>query len=83
VSRPFPHRAVAACFALACFAVALLSGLMVNREAGGILQSAIFALLGGQILGHLFAWGLARTFAEALASEKRAEAGTPTAGGRP
>lgn len=52
-----------------------MSGLMVNRETDAILKSAIFALLGGQILGHLFAWVLSRTFAEALASQRRRPVG--------
>ena len=83
MSRPFPQRAVAGCFALTCFGVALMSGLMANRSSDEILKSAIVALLGGQIVGHLFACALARTFAEAFVSQARrpasAEAGTPTA----
>ncbi|MBL8747505.1 MAG: hypothetical protein JNK58_14265 [Phycisphaerae bacterium] len=72
MTSPFPLRAIAGCFALACFAVALLSGLNAGRESGAILQTAILALFVGQIVGYLGGWVMARSFREALESHRRA-----------
>lgn len=67
----FPIRAVAACFALACFGVAILSGLGADRDAAAILRSAILALLLGQFVGLIGGWAMARCFGEALAAHRR------------
>ncbi|MDX2114394.1 MAG: hypothetical protein SFZ24_02065 [Planctomycetota bacterium] len=62
----FPVRAVSGCFALACFGVAVLSGLMAGRPADAVLSSALVSLIVGQFVGLAAGVVLARTFAESL-----------------
>lgn len=44
-------RAVAGCFALACFVVAIVSGMLANRPTDSVLFSAIVAMIVGQFVG--------------------------------
>lgn len=44
-------RAIAGCFALACFAVAVISGMLAGRPTDSVLFSAILAMLAGQFVG--------------------------------
>jgi NhaP-type Na+/H+ or K+/H+ antiporter len=84
LNAQFPLRSVAGCFALACFAVALLAGLAADREAGDILRTAILALVVGQVVGLLGGWAIARAFGEALETYKNSAGaegdGVPMAG---
>lgn len=70
MNAPFPLRAVAGCFALACFGVALLAGLGAARDAADILRTAILALVVGQVVGLVGGWAIARAFGEALETYK-------------
>jgi len=51
--RTFPIRVVAACFAMAGFSTAILSGLAAGREAVGILGSALVAMFACHVTGML------------------------------
>ena len=53
LQREFPVRAVAACFALAAFGVAIWSGLSSGREAQDVLATAIIVMFVCQPLGFL------------------------------
>jgi len=44
-------RAVAGCFALACFCVAIVSGMLADRPTDSVLFSAIVAMIVGQFVG--------------------------------
>lgn len=44
-------RAVAGSFALACFAVAIVSGMLADRPTDSVLFSAIIAMIVGQFVG--------------------------------
>lgn len=74
MNSPFPLRAIAGCFALACFGVALLAGLAADRDTGAILRTAILALIVGQFVGLAGGWALARSFHEALDAHRRSTA---------
>lgn len=52
---PVPGGTVAACFALAAFAIAVLSGLLADNHAATILARALFAMLACYPLGLLAA----------------------------
>lgn len=66
----FPIRAVAACFALAAFAVAIVSGLASGREADSILQDAIVALTVCQFVGLAAGYALRIAMSERLAAHR-------------
>lgn len=72
MSSTISIRAIAGCFALACFSVALIAGLASGRDASGILSRAILALLAGQVIGALAGWALSRVFREAFDSIRAA-----------
>jgi len=61
MQREFPVRAVAACFALAAFCVAIWSGLNSGRSAEAVLGTAIIVMFVCQPLGY--ALGVAFKFA--------------------
>lgn len=52
MTQPFPVRAVAGCFALAAFAIAIIAGLAAGRSTDAILGSALVAMVIGQIVGY-------------------------------
>lgn len=54
MNQQFPVRAIAGCFALAAFSVAIISGLGAGRSTNAIIQSALIVLLLGQMVGYLF-----------------------------
>lgn len=64
----FPTRAVAACFALACFSVAIVAGLIADRTASSILSSALVALLIGQVIGLIAALVIAHAIRQGIES---------------
>jgi hypothetical protein len=66
VNVTFPTKPAAACFALACFAVALMAGLAADREASSILGTALIALLLGQIVGTIAASAIAWAMRESV-----------------
>ncbi|HBS29851.1 MAG TPA: hypothetical protein DEB06_10480 [Phycisphaerales bacterium] len=51
VSGAFPIRAVAGCFALASFSVAIVSGLLADRPTESVIFSAVVAMVVGQFVG--------------------------------
>ena len=55
MTQHFPVRAVAGCFALTAFSVAIISALYAGRGTASVLELGLVSLLGGQILGFLFA----------------------------
>ncbi len=62
----FPTRAVAACFSLACFSVAIVAGLIADRSASSILSSALVALLVGQVIGLIGALVIAHAIRQGV-----------------
>ena len=65
-------RAASSCFSLACFAVAILSGLVADRAADKVLMDALLAMTGGYIVGSLAAMALGRVFKDSVAAYKAA-----------
>lgn len=65
-------RAASSCFSLACFAVAILSGLVADRAADKVLMDALLAMTGGYVVGSLAALALGRVFRDSVASYKAA-----------
>lgn len=66
MTASFPTKPAAACFALACFAVALMAGLAADREASSILGTALIALVLGQIVGSIAASAIAWAMRESV-----------------
>lgn len=64
--QPFPVRAVAGCFALAAFAIAIISGLVADRSTDSILASAIISMFIGQVVGYAAALVMSRALMESL-----------------
>lgn len=72
MTTQFPLRPIAGSFALACFAVALVAGLLAGRETEAVLADAILALCVGQAVGWAAGWVLYRLWSEALGQHQRA-----------
>ena len=72
MSVSFPLRAVSSCFALACFSVAMLSGLLADRRASDVLAAGLVSLFVGQVIGACAAWVLAKCFSEGVESYQAA-----------
>lgn len=68
MNQGFPVRAVAGCFALASFGVAVVSGLFADRSASAILGAALSALVVGQIVGTVAGLLVAKALEESLTS---------------
>jgi ABC-type Na+ efflux pump permease subunit len=75
-----PRRAIACCFALAAFAVALLAGLGAGADLDRTIGSAIIAMLACYALGFAIASAAAQAVKEAIESRS---APTPAAAPRP
>lgn len=71
----FPTRAVAACFSLSCFGVAMISGMVADRSASGTLGSALIALVIGHVVGLVAAHVLAQVMGEAISADDAPGAG--------
>lgn len=71
VNAEFPTRAVAACFALACFGVAVIAGLIADRSASSILTSALVCLVIGQVVGAIAAQVIAHVIGQSVYSHIR------------
>lgn len=54
MNQQFPVRAIAGCFALAAFSIAIISGLGAGRSTNAIIESALIVLVLGQMAGYLF-----------------------------
>lgn len=55
MTQSLPARAIAGCFSLTCFAVAIVSGLMADAGTPTILSHALVAMIIGQIVGWIAA----------------------------
>ncbi len=64
--RPFPIAPMASCFALAGFAIAIVSGLSGGAEAIGVLQGAILAMVICYIVAMVLGKGCATIVREHL-----------------
>lgn len=80
MNTTFPLRAIAGCFALACFGVAVVSGLAADHDAASILGNAIVAMLLGQLIGFGAAIIMQRTARDTLNDYKGAHP-LPLSGG--
>lgn len=62
MSGSIPSKAIAACFSLACFSVAVFAGLSADRSASSILGDALLALVIGQAVGWIAALMIQHVF---------------------
>lgn len=67
----FPLKAVAACFSLSCFGVAMVSGLIADRSASSILASSLIAMFVGQFVGGIAASILADVMGQGIRDYQR------------
>ncbi len=73
MSRSVPVSAIAACYALSAFAVAIISGLATDRNAEAILESALISLMLCYVVGVFVARAADVAVRERLARLRVAE----------
>jgi len=71
MQREFPVRAVAACFALAAFCVAIWSGLTSGRSAEAVLGTSLIVMLVCQPIGLVLGLAFRHASLEQISSYKK------------